>query len=89
MATVLWHQSLDRTVSGPHSGRWILTDSLHAAAMIAGRAAPACTQRAATNQIGDDGMHTNAHIESQCFAPAISAMYVPHTYNGWVRDRGA
>ncbi len=61
---------------------------LLATAMAAGLVAPAFAQSAATNQIGDDGLQTKAHIESHCFVPAVSVARLFPTYNGWVREGG-
>ncbi len=66
-----------------------MKDLLLAAAMVAGRVAPAFTQPAATDQTGDDGLQTKAHIESHCFVSGVSAVRLRPTYIARVRERGA
>lgn len=66
-----------------------MNNLLLANAMLAGIVAPAFAQFAATNQTGDDGMQTKAHIDSYRFLLTVSAMRLFPTYDGWVRVRGA
>jgi hypothetical protein len=57
--------------------------------MLAGIVASALAQSAATNQTGDDGVQTKAYIDSHHFSPTVSAMRLPPTHNGRVRERDA
>jgi hypothetical protein len=63
-----------------------MKDVLLAAAMAAGVVVPAC---APTDQIGDHGIETKAHIALRRFVRAVGVVRLLPTYNAQARECGA